>query len=52
MIRDRFGIGYHKERKDEQTVFSRLSNGELQEWLDDYTLSELWQKNILGGRPR
>ncbi|MGB3018214.1 MAG: AAA family ATPase [Ignavibacteria bacterium] len=40
------------ERKDEQTVFSRLSNGELQEWLDDYTLSELWQKNILGGRPR
>ncbi|MFL9485021.1 AAA family ATPase [Chitinophagaceae bacterium LWZ2-11] len=39
------------EREDGQTVFKRLSKDELGEWLDSYTLSELWKKNILGGRP-
>lgn len=39
------------EREDAQTVFRRLSKEELGEWLDSYTLSELWRKNILGGRP-
>jgi hypothetical protein len=23
----------------------------LSEWLKEYTLGELWQKNVLGGRP-
>jgi len=39
------------EREDNQTVFKRLSKEELGEWLDEYTLSELWRKNVLGGRP-
>ncbi len=29
----------------------RLDEGELKGWLEDYTLSELWEKNVLGGRP-
>jgi predicted ATPase len=24
---------------------------ELQGWLDDFSVGELWQKNLLGGRP-
>lgn len=40
------------ERKDGQSVFRRLASDELREWLSDYTLGELWQKNLLGGRPR
>jgi predicted ATPase len=40
------------ERKDDQTVFSRQKAEELETWLADYTLSELWEKNVLGGRPR
>lgn len=40
------------ERKDEQTVFSRLKSENLKEWLEDYALSELWEKNVLGGRPK
>ena len=40
------------ERKDEQTVFSRQDEEQLKDWLDDYTLGELWEKNVLGGRPR
>jgi predicted ATPase len=40
------------ERINEESTFQRLKSAELSEWLEDYTLGELWQKNILGGRPR
>jgi len=40
------------EREGGQTIFSRQNNESLKKWLDDYTLGELWEKNILGGRPR
>jgi predicted ATPase len=40
------------ERSDGQSIFRRLDSAELSEWLSDYTLGELWQKNLLGGRPR
>lgn len=33
------------------TCARRLSEEEYQEWLEEYTLSELWNKNIIGGRP-
>lgn len=39
------------ERKDNQTVFTRQSESELYDWLQDYSLGELWEKNVLGGRP-
>ena len=39
------------ERKGRGSDFSRLSPSELEEWLEDYSLSELWEKNVLGGRP-
>ena len=35
---------------DGSSKFSRLKEDELKDWLDDYTLGDLWQKNILGGR--
>jgi hypothetical protein len=28
-----------------------LDEDDLQEWLEDYSLGELWKKNIIGGRP-
>ena len=31
--------------------FSRLNTEELKEWIKEYTLGELWEKNVLGGRP-
>ncbi|MEA3403159.1 MAG: AAA family ATPase [Armatimonadota bacterium] len=39
--------------RDEQgcSLFRRLSEDELSEWLEDYSLGELWQKNVIGGRP-
>jgi len=39
------------DRTDDYSVFKRLESDQLQEWLRDYTLGELWQKNIFGGRP-
>ena len=34
-----------------ETVFKRQSEGSLREWLEEYTLGELWEKNVIGGRP-
>lgn len=39
------------ERHEGESVFHRLDSTHLSEWLSDYTLGELWQKNLLGGRP-
>ncbi len=41
------------QREDNhETVFKRQSEESLALWLKDYSLGELWEKNILGGRPR
>jgi predicted ATPase len=39
------------ERSQGQSTFRRLDAGQLAEWLNVYALGELWQKNVLGGRP-
>lgn len=33
------------------TTIRRLDAARLAEWLEDYTNSELWEKNVLGGSP-
>ncbi len=33
------------------SVFRQLNNEQLKEWEADYTTSELWDKNVIGGRP-
>ena len=40
------------ERAQGQSTFRRLKRDDLSEWLNEYALGELWQKNVLGGRPR
>ena len=40
------------DKKGGASTFSRPSAESLGEWLQDYTLGELWKKNILGGRPQ
>jgi predicted ATPase len=40
------------DRKEGETVLSRPKETELAEWLECYSLGELWDKNILGGRPQ
>jgi len=38
-------------RQGRKTNFQRLDTANLDEWLQEYSLSELWEKNVLGGRP-
>jgi predicted ATPase len=40
------------ERRDGASVFERPDPDRLSEWLADYSLGELWEKNLLGGRPQ
>jgi predicted ATPase len=40
------------ERESGTSVFTRPEPERLREWLDEYSLGELWQKNLIGGRPR
>ncbi len=39
------------ERKNRQSYFNRLDASKFEVWLEEYSLSELWNKNIIGGRP-
>ena len=40
------------EREERESTFRRLEDTEaLREWLREYSLSELWEKNVIGGRP-
>lgn len=34
-----------------ETKLNRLDTYQLRDWLRDYSLGELWNKNLLGGRP-
>ena len=36
---------------DGQSTFRRLAEGNIATWLDEYGLGDLWEKNVLGGRP-
>ena len=39
------------ERVNGRSEFNRLDRAELEEWLKDYSLGQLWEKNEIGGRP-
>ena len=39
------------DRVDGQTQFSRLDADSLKNWLNDYSLGQMWEKNEIGGRP-
>ena len=40
-----------RDRRNQCSTLKRLSSEELKDWLADYCLSELWEKNIFGGQP-
>ncbi len=38
-------------REDKESHFKRLEPLELESWLDEYSLGEIWEKNIIAGGP-
>jgi predicted ATPase len=39
------------DREDNQSIFRHLSKTDMSTWIDQYSLGELWEKNVLGARP-
>ena len=39
------------ERENGSTIFRRYDQSNFKNWLEEYSVGELWEKNILGGRP-
>lgn len=39
------------DRIDGESQFRRLEDNEIAQWLDDYGMGDLWEKNVIGGRP-
>lgn len=37
--------------KNNETHIRRLSQEEIKDWLDDYQIGTIWEKNIIGGTP-
>ena len=39
------------ERDGEESRFDRPDGERLREWLEDYTIGEVWNRNVIGGGP-
>ena len=39
------------DREDSQSMFRPLNSADRRDWLENYALGELWEKNLLGARP-
>ncbi len=39
------------DRSGSESIFRRLDKTELKQWLTEYTLGEMWEKNVIGGLP-
>jgi predicted ATPase len=39
------------ENVDGKTTFHRLDSEKLDVWLQEFSIGDLWEKNVLGGRP-
>lgn len=37
--------------KDSQSQYRRLNSAELEQWIEEYTIGEMWEKNVFGGQP-
>jgi len=39
------------DREQNQSVFKRPNIDELRAWLEEYSIGDLWEKNMIGGQP-
>jgi predicted ATPase len=45
------GVVWAVDRVENQSVFKKLDQKDMESWIDGYALGELWEKNLLGARP-
>lgn len=41
-----------ERRKEGASELNRLREGEIDHWLEEYSLGDVWEKGVIGGRPR
>ena len=39
------------DREEGRSIFIRHNSNALEGWLEDYSIGDLWNKNVIGGRP-
>jgi predicted ATPase len=39
------------DRQEDASRFRRLTEDEIRPWMDDFDMGEIWEKNLIGGRP-
>lgn len=39
------------DRKDNSSTFRRLDSSELSDWIEEYSLGDMWGKNLFGAQP-
>lgn len=39
------------EREGRKSIYKRLNSNDLSGWLSEYNLGQLWEQNVIGGRP-
>lgn len=39
------------DRSNNQSIFRRLDSTNLKNWISEYSMGDLWVKNVIGGRP-
>jgi predicted ATPase len=39
------------EHRNNESLFKRYTEAELADWLTEYSLGDIWQKNVIGGNP-
>jgi predicted ATPase len=39
------------DREDDASRFRRLTENEVKPWMDEFAMGEIWEKNLIGGRP-
>jgi len=39
------------KRENNETIFKRQSEKDLENWIEDYSMGEIWCSNIIGGNP-
>ena len=40
------------DRKEDQSKFKRLTEKDVENWLGEFGLGDLWEKNVIGGEPQ
>ena len=50
-ISPRQGVIRLREFTQATSEYKRLNTNDLSQWLEEYSLGEIWEMNIIGGQP-